>query len=123
MNTNKEKRGNEKRCPETLAESFLKEARHVIPPSVPKRNQSNNQPVKKPPSVQPRRMASTPSATPAQSIEISNMFAPLETHDLTNEDPHSKGPRAHIPSGTAIDITSPEEFPSLPRRPRSDKAP
>ena len=112
-NPNKDRRGNDKKRPETPIESFLKEAKRVMPNPQSKRTPANNQ---KPHNEVAKRMTSTPSISNQnpKPIALSNMFATLDSLD---PDSQALPPREQVKQprpNEQIDITSPEHFPRLP---------
>ena len=112
---NRERRVTDKKRPDTPVESFLREAKRVIPP-IPTRRNQNNQIADSNRVSEDRRFTSTPSSAkaPPHPVALSNMFAALESnesHDL--EEGVGRVKKAPIVS---VDITSPEQFPSLPKK-------
>ena len=86
----------------------------MFPPAVTKRNQSNQSTAQRSGNDN-KHYTSTPSSAkvPPHPIALSNMFAALENHDLLESERGAN--RANKASEVSVDITSPEQFPPLPR--------
>ena len=118
----KDKGGVEKKRYESPADSFLKETKRVIPQGPGKRAKNNGP---KNANNGPKRMTSTPSnpRPTTHPIALSNMFTALDTLD-----PNPSGPQGncHVKTNShkvSVDLSSPEEFPTLPRKTNAKLAP
>ena len=122
LNQPRERKTTDRRRPETPIQSFLKEAKRVMPSSIPKRTPSGSQKQTNHPTA---RLTSTPGVNSAQahSIALSNMFAALETIDNDQKHESVEKQVEKQVQNNQIDITSPEQFPSLPRKPPINVAP
>ena len=122
QNPNRERRVAEKKRSETSIESFLKEAKRVIPKPPPRRTPNG---VQRPPADATKRMTSTPSNNQSapKPIALSNMFAALDNLETDAQIPRREGQGKQIPQKEQIDITSPEQFPLLPKSRMGEASP
>ena len=107
------KRTAEKKRNESPIESFLKEAKRVIPTSSAKRTQVGNE--RGATSASPDRHTSTPIVTRPQTqpLALNNMYAVLDQDAAPNPASTPTGPQFGT-CGSPVDIASPDDFPPLP---------
>ena len=108
------KRAADKKRTESHIESFLKEAKRVIPVVPPKRTQMGNG--RATPNSSPKRLTSTPSAPRPQSqpITLNNMFSVLGQQDSVQNPEATPEPSRRGITNSNVDISSPDDFPPLP---------
>ena len=120
--TNRVTRTNDKKRQESPADSFLKEAKRVITPTAAKRHSVGSAKPLNSNNANPKRLTSTPgvSNASAQPIALSNMFSVLETQDVDNALHNTPQRISQNKVTDSVDISSPADFPPLPRRERSE---
>ena len=118
----RESKANEKKRQESPADSFLKEAKRVFTPTVTKRHSGSGVKPMSTDTANPRRLTSTPGASQAttQSITLSNMYAVLESQDVDTPQHITPQRPGHNKAQDAVNLSSPVDFPPLPRRERPE---